>query len=161
MSASADRAPDPGPAARSQRREPIEPIPGQGLAILAESLFLANLLVLPGLAFLILGWLFMRCDRNTAELAKAHIHQAFSASLWAGVLLVLVNLVIILLGGYRGAHTWVVVILYFTFIHSTLVILGIVGLAKAMAGQCWRMPLIGGRLLCRCSTKSTPRPLHG
>lgn len=146
---------DPSPPAASRS------VPGQGLAVLAESLFLANLLVLPGIAFLALGWLFMRCDRHTPELARAHIHQAFSASLWAGVLLVLVNLVIILFGGYQGAYTWVIVILYFTFVHSTLVILGMVGLAKAMAGQCWRMPVIGGRLLCRCTDKPTPSPRCG
>ena len=132
--------------------------PDQGLAVLAESLYLANLLVLPGLAFLALGWLFFRCDRETPELAQAHIHQAFSASLWAGILLVLVNLLIILFGGYQGVHTWVIVILYFTFIHSTLVILGMVGLSKAMSGQCWRMPLIGGRLVCRCPTPAPGPP---
>ncbi len=131
--------------------EPGSP-PGQGLAVLAASLYLANLLVIPVLGFLALAWLFIRCDRNTPLLAQAHVNQAFSASLWAGVLLVLVNLLIILFGGYRGVHTWVIVILYFTFVHSTLVLLGIVALAKAMAGQCWRMPLIGGRLVCTCQT---------
>lgn len=161
MPASADQGPGPGPAPQpalkpapeSPADEAAKPAPGQGLAVLAESLYLANLLLLPGLAFLALGWLFFRCDRHTPELAQAHIHQAFSASLWAGVLLVLVNLVIVLFGGYQGMHTWVIVILYFTFVHSTLVILGMVGLAKALSGQCWRMPLIGGRLVCRCPVK--------
>jgi uncharacterized Tic20 family protein len=120
-----------------------QPPPGQGLAILAESLFLANLLVLPGLSFLALAWLFLRHARTAPALAQNHLYQAFSASLWAGVLLVLINLVIILLGGYRGIHTWVIVILYFTFVHSTLVIVGMVGLAKAMSGQSWTMPLFG------------------
>lgn len=161
MPVSADRSPGPGPASESPTPGEVEATPGQGLAVLAESLFLANLLVLPGIAFLALGWLFFRCDRSTPELAQAHIHQAFSASLWAGILLVLVNLVIILFGGYQGMHTWVIVILYFTFIHSTLVIFGMVGLAKAMSGQCWRMPLIGGRLVCRCPVKSTAGPRNG
>jgi hypothetical protein len=164
MSASADQGPGPGPASDPAPESPTdkgaEPAPGQGRAVLAESLYLANLLVLPGIAFLALGWLFFRCDRNTPELAQAHIHQAFSASLWAGILLVLVNLVIILFG-YQGMHTWVIVILYFTFIHSTLVIFGMVGLAKAMSGQCWRMPLIGGRLVCRCPVKSKAGPTNG
>ena len=57
---------------------------------------------------------------------------------------------IMLLGGYSGAHTWVLVILYFTVCHSTLVLLGVVGLAKAMAGQCWRYPLIGRPLPAGC-----------
>lgn len=160
MPASADQGPGPGPASEPSPSQAQE-APGQGLAVLAESLYLANLLVLPGIAFLALTWLFVRCDRNTPELAQAHIHQAFSASLWAGILLVLVNLVIILFGGYQGAHTWVIVILYFTFVHSTLVILGMVGLAKAMSGQCWRMPLIGGRLVCRCPVKSKAGPRNG
>lgn len=121
-------------------------VPGQGLAIAAESLYLANLLLAPGLAFLALAWLRVRHGQDSRELARAHVNQTFMASLWAGVLLVLVNLSIILLGGYQGVHTWVLVILYFTFVHSTLVLLGVVGLSKAMAGQVWRFPLIGGRL---------------
>ncbi len=120
-----------------------EPPPGQALAVLAEALYLANLLLLPGLAFAALAWLYLRRHGAAPRLAQAHLSQALSASLWAGVLLVLVNLAIILFGGYRGVHTWVIVILYFTFIHSTLVILGMVGLAKAMSGQGWTMPLFG------------------
>jgi uncharacterized Tic20 family protein len=38
---------------------------------------------------------------------------------------------------------WLLVILYFTVCHSTLVLLGMLGLVKAMAGQCFRFPLVG------------------
>ncbi len=34
--------------------------------------------------------------------------------------------------------------------HSIFVLLGILGLAKAMAGQCWRFPVIGPRLPYTC-----------
>jgi hypothetical protein len=37
----------------------------------------------------------------------------------------------------------VLVIMYFTCIHSTLVMFGAYALAKALAGQIWRYPLIG------------------
>jgi hypothetical protein len=33
--------------------------------------------------------------------------------------------------------------MYFTCIHSTLVMFGMYALAKAMAGQVWRFPVIG------------------
>ena len=47
------------------------------------------------------------------------------------------------LGGLDWAWTWVVLVLYFTCIHSTLVLFGMYGLIKAMSGQVWRFPLIG------------------
>jgi hypothetical protein len=123
-------------------REP-ETAPGQGLAVAAESLYLANLLLLPVLSFAALVWLYLGQDRETPPLARAHLGQTLAASVWAGVLLVGVNVVILLVGGYDGPNTWMVVIVYFTVFHSTLVMLGILGLAKAMAGQCWRFPLVG------------------
>ena len=124
--------------------------PGQPLAILAQSLYIANLLVLPVISFLALGWLFLHCDGKIPPLARAHINQALSASLWGGFLLVLVNLLILALGGYKEVGTWTIVILYFTTIHASFVLIGIVGLAKAMAGRCWRVPMIGPRLPPGC-----------
>jgi len=123
---------------------------GIGLAVAAEVLYLANLLVLPLIAFLTLGALFLRCDKETPPLAAAHLKQAFSGSLWAGILLVVINVPILALGGYGGVHTWILIILYFTVCHSALVLLGVVGLAKAMAGQCWRFPLVGRPLPHDC-----------
>ncbi len=129
--------------------EPDE-APGQRLAVLAEALYLANLLVLPGVAFLVLGIVFMRAHSKTPPLASAHLEQTLTASLWAGVLLVFVNLLILALGGYRAPETWVVLIVYFTVCHASFVLLGMVGLAKALSGQCWRFPVVGRDLPHGC-----------
>jgi hypothetical protein len=138
-------------SAEVERDGPIEPQPaGVGLAVLAEALYLANLLAIPGVAFLILAVLYLRRGKNSPPLAAAHLAQTFFASLWAGVLLVVVNTLILVLGGYQGVHTWVVLIIYFTVCHSTLVLFGVFGLAKAMAGQCWRFPLVGRPLRAGC-----------
>jgi uncharacterized Tic20 family protein len=118
-------------------------VPGQALATAAEALYLINLLLLPGLAFLLLLWLYRRHARTAPPLARCHLRQTVSASLWAGVLLVAANLVIIGLGGYAAPYTWVVVVLYFTTAHATLVLLGTLALAKAMAGRAYRYPLVG------------------
>ncbi|MEW8508427.1 MAG: hypothetical protein AB2598_17160 [Candidatus Thiodiazotropha sp.] len=124
--------------------------PGSATAITAESLYLANLLLIPGIAFLILVVIYYKQADASPPLARAHLDQTFSASLWAGVLLVIVNLVILLLGGYDGAYTWMVVIIYFTVCHSSLILIGMLGLAKAMAGKCYRYPLIGKALPDAC-----------
>ena len=120
-----------------------QPPPGQTLAVIAQSLYLANLLLLPGVAFLLLALLYWRRSGEAPALARCHLRQAWYGSLWAGALIIGVNLLILLLGGYHAAGTWAILITYFTVIHSSLVVLGILGLARALAGQCWRFPLIG------------------
>jgi len=119
------------------------PQPGQSLAVWAQLLYLANLLILPGVAFAMLFWLWLRHRRSAPSLARCHLRQTVVASLWAGVLLVLVSGVLLYAGGFTAPYTWVVVILYFTLGHTTLVFLGIAGLAKAMAGHAFRYPLVG------------------
>lgn len=118
-------------------------VPGQTLAVAAESLYLVNLLLVPGVAFVVLLWLYGRHVNSAPPLARCHLRNTVSASLWAGVLLVIANAVIIALGGYDAPYTWMVVVLYFTIAHSTLVIFGILGVAKAGAGQPFRYPLVG------------------
>ena len=123
-----------------------EEIPGQGLAIAAEALFLLNLLALPGLAFAILAGLWFRFRHDAPPLARQHLRHAFVVSLWGGVLIVVCSAGILLAGGLHEQWTWVVLILYFTCIHSTLILLGMVALVKAMGGQAWRFPVIGPKL---------------
>jgi len=116
---------------------------GQSLAVLAEALFLANLLVLPGVAFFGLLWLWRQRGAEAPPLARQHLWQALVVSLWGGVLIVLCSAALVLLGGWHWSGTWVLVILYFTCVHSALVVFGSIGLARAMAGQPYRYPLIG------------------
>lgn len=118
-------------------------LPGQRLAIIAEALYLVNLLVLPGLAFVALVVVYFRHISQAPPLARCHLEQTLFASLWAGMLLIVANGVILLLGGYDAAYTWVVLVLYFTTVHTTLVILGTIGLAKAMAARPFEYPLVG------------------
>lgn len=131
------------PASEPDMLQPEIEVPGLGLAVAAEVLYLVNLLLLPGLAFVALVVVYFRNIKRVPALAVCHLRQTLSASLWAGGLLLVANISILLLGGYRSPNTWMVVIIYFTTCHATLVLLGVVGLAKAMAGQCYRYPLVG------------------
>lgn len=117
--------------------------PGTGLATTAEVLYLVNLLLAPGFAFAALVVLYVKQRRDAPPLARCHLRQTLAGSLWAGVLLVLVNALILALGGYDAPGTWVILVVYFTTCHACLVLIGVLGLAKAMAGQPYRYPLIG------------------
>lgn len=115
------------------------------LATQAEALYLTNLLLLPGIAFIFLIRLYLRHASSGPTLVRCHIKQTMNASIWAGILLVIINGLILLLGSYSEPWTWVVLIIYFTSIHATLVLLGVIGLSKAMAGKHYHYPLIGNR----------------
>lgn len=118
------------------------PVPGQTLAVIAEALFLANLLILPVVALAVLFWLW--CRRGDAPpLAREHLRQTFFVSLWGAALIAGLCAAFIGFGGLQWAWTWVLVILYFTCVHSTLVVCGMLGLARAMAGKRFRYPLLG------------------
>ena len=116
---------------------------GQSLAVLAEALYLINLLLLPGLAFAGLLALWLKNKDSAPPLARQHLRQTTFVSLVGGFLIVTLSGLILALGGLDWAWTWVVLVLYFTCIHSTLVLFGMYGLIKAMSGQVWRFPLIG------------------
>ena len=117
--------------------------PGKTLAVAAETLFLLNLLLLPGLAFAVLLLVYLARRHSSPPLAANHLAQTTGVSMIGGALIVLVIALILALGGFDSGYTWMVVILYFTFIHSSLILLGVLGLVKAMSGQHFRYPLIG------------------
>ena len=118
--------------------------PGQTLAVVAEALYLTNLMLAPGLAFVAIVWLWLR-HRDAPPLARCHLDQTFFVGIWGGALLVVASAAILLLGGLDWEWTWIAVILYFTCIHSMLILLGVVGLAKALAGKPYVYPVIGRR----------------
>lgn len=116
---------------------------GQGLAVAAEGLFLLNLLAFPGLAFAVLAGLWLKFRDRAPPLARQHLKQATYVSFWGGLLIVGFCAAILAAGGLHSQWTWVALILYFTCIHSTLVLFGMYALIKALNGQVWRYPLIG------------------
>ena len=111
-------------------------IPGQSLAVWAEVLYLEQPAVAPGLAFVVLLWLYFKRSADTPALAAlppapdhqrqplgrrpAGDRQRSPSSCWAAMPRL-----------KPGSSS----IIYFTTCHSTLVLLGVLGLAKAMAGQ--------------------------
>ncbi len=122
----------------------INEIPDRKMAIIAESLYLLNLLILPGIAFLALVWMFIKYDNNNLiKISGCHLRQTFSASIWVGLLLVLVTWVMLSTMNHDSPYTWMIIIPYFVICHSVLVLLGIMGLAKALAGKKFHYPIIG------------------
>ena len=122
----------------------------EALAVKAEVLYLINLLILPGIAFVLLLRLYFQHRKTATGIGLAHLQQTLSGSLWAGVFLVIINSLILVFGGYKEVSTWIILILYFTTAHATLVFYGAYGLSKALSGQCWRFPIIGRPLPPDC-----------
>lgn len=116
---------------------------GQNMAVLAEALYLINLLLLPGIAFVLLLGLWLKYKDSAPALARQHLKQTTFVSMIGGFLIIVLSALILALGGLNWEWTWVILIIYFTCVHSTLVLLGMYALIKAMNGQTWRFPLIG------------------
>ena len=123
--------------------QPEPDIAGQSIAVRAVALYLANLLVLPGLAFLALLALWFAHRRDAPPLGRCHLRQTLAGSMWAGAILVLANALIFVLGGYRQPATWIIVIVFFITCQATLEWFGILGLARAMVAKNYVYPLIG------------------
>lgn len=115
------------------------------VAVQAEALYLLNLLLMPGLAFLLLLWLNRRHAGGRDRLTRCHLKQTVAASIWAGLLLVAVPGAVVSFVGLERPATWVVLVLYFVCCHAGMVLLGVLGLSRAIAGQTFVYPLFGER----------------
>lgn len=115
---------------------------GKPLAIIAEGLYLLNLLF-PLLPLLALVWLRWRHRAHPDAVVRSHLKQTFAGAALSTGLFACANLLILLLGGYATVHALVVFEVYFIFCVPPLLIPGLLGLIKAMAGQDYRYPLLG------------------
>ena len=127
-------------------------LPGKRLAVAAESLYVLNLLLFPVIAFTILLYLFLRHRTSAPPLARNHLEQAVGASLWLGAFFTLLAVLVVMLDGQGIAQVslWMLVVIVFTIVHATMVLLGVFGLSRAMAGRCYRYPLVGKALPPGC-----------
>lgn len=126
---------------------------GRDFAVLVESLYVANLLILPMLAFIILAILFIKKHGSLPSLADSHLEQTMSASIWIGIIFFLAAITTMMMNllGVEDVTLWVITIITFTIIHATMVLFGVVGLAKALAGKYWRYPFVGKPLPAKCA----------
>lgn len=116
---------------------------GQRLGIVVETLFLVNLMILPVIGFLLIALLYLVYRGRAPLLAKNHLRQTFFTSLFGGALLVSITGLIALIGGMDSGYTWIAVVLYFTLVHTSLILFGAIGLSKALTGKPVCYPLIG------------------
>jgi uncharacterized Tic20 family protein len=138
------------PVSEDKLAESYQPKQATATAVLAQSLYLINLLLVPGIAFAFLLLLYFLKRKQADPFTLNHLQQTVFATLWAGLIIFAVLGFILLLGGVDGPYVWMIAIMYFTLAHSSFIILGMIGLIKALAGQCWRYPLIGKTLPDGC-----------
>lgn len=100
-------------------------------ATVYQSLYLMNLLLLPGFSFFALLWFFNK-NKQTIGWQRIHLYRAIQLSVIAGVLLVLVPLIVIY-GGSEFEASVMVMLVYFVTIHALLVLLGMFNISRAMA----------------------------
>ncbi|GGK85345.1 hypothetical protein [Amphritea balenae] len=104
------------------------------LALIAQALYLINLLLLPGIALIALLMIYIKNRHSDDTLGRCHLYQSLVLSGW---------LLVLVVGG--GVGLWLLVaddaagismtLLYLIVMHTSFVMLGILGLAKAISGQ--------------------------
>ncbi len=127
-------------------------VDGQDFAVLVESLYVANLLFLPVLSFIILVFLFLKKHGSLPPLANSHLEQTISAGFLTAVMLFVAALTIMTMRliGVEDITLWLIAIILFTIVYATMLLLGILGLAKALSGKCWSYPVVGRELPPGC-----------
>jgi len=92
-----------------------------------------NLTFLPGIAFL---WMLLELRKpNRLDIELYHLRLGIKVNLTAAFALIVVSGLMIILGGFQSAWTWVYVITYFTFVHTTFIIIAVWALVRSWSGQ--------------------------
>ncbi|MCB1758919.1 MAG: hypothetical protein KDI68_03945 [Gammaproteobacteria bacterium] len=105
----------------------------QKLAADAALASLLNLTFLPGLALL---WMLLQLSRATADgIDRYHLRLGIRINLAAAVALLLVSALMLLLGGFDSAWTWMYVIIYFTSVHTVFIVTAVWAMVRAWNGQ--------------------------
>ncbi|TWX59524.1 hypothetical protein [Colwellia hornerae] len=100
-------------------------------AIIYQSLFLMNLLLIPGLSFLILIWLFIKKKPHKGW-QGIHLYRSIQLSILAGFFIIIIPLVVLLTTDAFEVSLMVMII-YFVTMHAAFVLLGMLNVSRAMA----------------------------
>ena len=104
------------------------------LASLAQLLYLANLLAIPGIALLLLGLMRFILRDRLDSFSRYHFRLALAAGCIALLILAIPALIFWMIG-YNSAEAWTTLLMYLLIIHTSFVIFGIYSLAQAMTGK--------------------------
>ncbi len=110
--------------------------------IICQSLYLANLLLLPVFCFFTLLYFLYQYKKNpctalipyTNRSGKIHLYRSIQLSIVAGFMLGLFPLFFVLLSS-EFETSLMVMIFYFVSMHASFVLLGMFNLSRAMAGK--------------------------
>lgn len=102
-------------------------------AIIYQSLYLMNLLIIPGLSFLALLWLFYK-RKEKLGWQRIHLYRSVQLSLLAGFFIIIIP-VIVLVTTNAFEASLMVMIIYFVTMHTAFVLLGMLNLSRAMANK--------------------------
>jgi hypothetical protein len=91
-----------------------------------------NLTFLPCIAFI---WLMLAIKKMPpTSIGYYHAKLGIKLNLVAFIALGVISVLMVILGGFDSAWTWVYVITYFTFVHTTFIILAVWALTRAWSG---------------------------
>lgn len=107
-------------------------------AIIYQSLYLANLLLLPVISFFVLVYYFYKSSPNKSQrnhlsrYNKIHLYRSIQISALAGALLGIAP-VFYIFYSTQFSTSVMVVVFYFVTLHAAFVLVGMLNLARAMA----------------------------
>ena len=112
-----------------------EPADGEQLKRAARAALasLLNLTFLPGIGFL---WLLLLLRQSSpGGIDDYHARLGIKLNLTAAVALLLVSGLMVLLGGFQSAWTWVYVITYFTLVHTGFIVIAVWAMVRSWSGD--------------------------
>ena len=127
---------------------PSAPLPkGCEMAIAAEAFYVTNMVLAPGLGFLMLMMLYFHCSSKKAPaVALNHLRQTLAATFWTTIIAAVFLGLIVATGGYPSPWFWTLLTSYFLVFHLPLTAFGVIGLGRALGGRSYHYPLFGMQL---------------
>ncbi|MDH5433171.1 MAG: hypothetical protein OEY19_04440 [Gammaproteobacteria bacterium] len=121
----------------------------QQLAYNAHLYFLLNLTFLPLIAFIWSVLRYFKQKRVMSQATRHHFLQSLVMQFFSGILLIGVSGLIVEFGGWQSPYTIMILIIYFTCIHSLLILAAVYAMSKTAGGKDYDYPMLG-QLVRKC-----------
>ncbi len=102
-------------------------------AIIYQSLYLSNLLLVPGVSFLMIVYYFYQAKPHS-NYNRIHLIRSIQLSALAGLILAIAPIFYVFYSNEFGSSV-MVTIFYFVTLHACFVLIGMLNLARAMSNK--------------------------